>query len=156
MLNIVISGAPGSGKGTQSAIIVENYGLTHISTGDMLREEIKNGTENGKKAEVLINDGKLVPDDMIIAMLHDQVQKHITAGDTKGFIFDGFPRTAAQAVALDNMLHELETEVSCMLHMQVEHELLIERLLNRGKTSGRADDNLETIQKRLDVLSNSS
>jgi adenylate kinase len=117
----------------------------------MLREEIKNGTENGKKAEVLINDGKLVPDDMIIAMLHDQVQKHITAGDTKGFIFDGFPRTAAQAVALDNMLHKLETEVSCMLHMQVEHELLIERLLNRGKTSGRADDNLETIQKRLDV-----
>jgi adenylate kinase len=151
MLNIVISGAPGSGKGTQSAIIVENYGLTHISTGDMLREEIKNGTENGKKAEVLINDGKLVPDEMIIAMLHDQVQKHIAAGDTKGFIFDGFPRTAAQAVALDNMLHELDTEVSCMLHMQVEHELLIERLLNRGKTSGRADDNLETIQKRLDV-----
>ena len=151
MLNIVISGAPGSGKGTQSAIIVENYGLTHISTGDMLREEIKNGTENGKKAEVLINDGKLVPDEMIIAMLHDQVQKHIDAGDTKGFIFDGFPRTAAQAVALDNMLHELETEVSCMLHMQVDHELLIERLLNRGKTSGRADDNLETIQKRLDV-----
>ena len=151
MLNIVISGAPGSGKGTQSAIIVENYGLTHISTGDMLREEIKNGTENGKKAEVLINDGKLVPDEMIIAMLHDQVKKHIAAEDTKGFIFDGFPRTAAQAVALDNMLQELNTEVSCMLHMQVEHELLIERLLNRGKTSGRADDNLETIQKRLDV-----
>ena len=150
MLNIVISGAPGSGKGTQSAIIVEQYGLSHISTGDMLREEIKNGTENGKKAEVLINDGKLVPDEMIIAMLHDRVQKDLAEG-TKGFIFDGFPRTVAQAVALDGMLKELNTEVSCMLHMQVEHELLIERLLNRGKTSGRADDNLETIQKRLDV-----
>lgn len=150
MLNIVISGAPGSGKGTQSAIIVEQYGLSHISTGDMLREEIKAGTENGKKAEVLINDGKLVPDEMIIAMLHDRVQKDLTKG-TKGFIFDGFPRTVAQAVALDSMLKELNTEVSCMLHMQVEHDLLIERLLNRGKTSGRADDNLETIQKRLDV-----
>ena len=150
MLNIVISGAPGSGKGTQSAIIVEQYGLSHISTGDMLREEIKAGTENGKKAEVLINDGKLVPDEMIIAMLHDRVQKDLAEG-TKGFIFDGFPRTVAQAVALDSMLKELNTEVSCMLHMQVEHDLLIERLLNRGKTSGRADDNLETIQKRLDV-----
>jgi adenylate kinase len=150
MLNIVISGAPGSGKGTQSAIIVEQYGLSHISTGDMLREEIKVGTENGKKAEVLINDGKLVPDEMIIAMLHDRVQKDLAKG-TKGFIFDGFPRTVAQAVALDSMLKELNTEVSCMLHMQVEHDLLIERLLNRGKTSGRADDNLETIQKRLDV-----
>jgi adenylate kinase len=89
MLNIVISGAPGSGKGTQSAIIVENYGLTHISTGDMLREEIKSGTENGKKAEVLINDGKLVPDEMIIAMLHDQVQKHLENGNTKGYCFCG-------------------------------------------------------------------
>jgi adenylate kinase len=116
----------------------------------MLREEIKAGTENGKKAEVLINDGKLVPDEMIIAMLHDRVQKDLAKG-TKGFIFDGFPRTVAQAVALDSMLKELNTEVSCMLHMQVEHDLLIERLLNRGKTSGRADDNLETIQKRLDV-----
>ena len=142
MLNIVISGAPGSGKGTQSAIIVEQYGLSHISTGDMLREEIKAGTENGKKAEVLINDGKLVPDEMIIAMLHDRVQKDLDNGANKGFIFDGFPRTAAQAVALDSMLKELGTEVSCMLHMQVEHDLLIERLLNRGKTSGRAADNL--------------
>jgi adenylate kinase len=151
MLNIVISGAPGSGKGTQSAIIVEQYGLSHISTGDMLREEIKAGTENGKKAEALINDGKLVPDEMIIAMLHDRVQNDLNNGSVKGFIFDGFPRTAAQAIALDAMLDELGTEVSCMLHMQVEHDLLIERLLNRGKTSGRADDNLETIQKRLDV-----
>jgi adenylate kinase len=151
MLNIVISGAPGSGKGTRSAIIVEQYGLSHISTGDMLREEIKAGTENGKKAEALINDGKLVPDEMIIAMLHDRVQNDLNNGSVKGFIFDGFPRTAAQAIALDAMLEELGTEVSCMLHMQVEHDLLIERLLNRGKTSGRADDNLETIQKRLDV-----
>jgi adenylate kinase len=117
----------------------------------MLREEIKAGTENGKKAEALINDGKLVPDEMIIAMLHDRVQNDLNNGSVKGFIFDGFPRTAAQAIALDAMLEELGTEVSCMLHMQVEHDLLIERLLNRGKTSGRADDNLETIQKRLDV-----
>lgn len=148
MLNIVISGAPGSGKGTQSDIIVEHYGLTHISTGDMLRAEIKAGTKNGKAAEALIADGKLVPDDMIIAMLRDQLEK---TPDTKGFIFDGFPRTVAQAEALDAMLKEKGTKISCMLCMEVEHDLLVDRLLNRGKTSGRADDNLETIRKRLDV-----
>ena len=151
MLNIVISGAPGSGKGTQSAIIVENYGLTHISTGDMLREEIKNGTENGKKAEVLINDGKLVPDEMIIAMLHDRVQKHIADGNTKGFIFDGFPRTVEQAKALKEMLATYKTDVSIMLNLEVPEEELITRLLERGKTSGRSDDNMETIKKRIDV-----
>lgn len=148
MLNIVISGAPGSGKGTQSDIIVEHYGLIHISTGDMLRAEIKAGTANGRAAESLIAEGKLVPDEMIIAMLHDQVAAH---ADAKGFIFDGFPRTVAQAEALDKMLADMGTSVTCMLCMEVEHDLLIQRLLNRGKTSGRADDNLETIQKRLDV-----
>lgn len=148
MLNIVISGAPGSGKGTQSDIIVKHYDLTHISTGDMLRAEIKAGTPNGKAAESLIAEGKLVPDEMMIAMLRDVVEKNT---DTKGFIFDGFPRTVAQAEALDKMLSEKGTKISCMLCMEVEHDLLIERLLNRGKTSGRADDNLETIQKRLDV-----
>ena len=149
MLNIVISGAPGSGKGTQSDIIVEHYGLYHISTGDMLRAEIKAGTTNGKIAESLIADGKLVPDEMMIAMLRDTVVAHT---DAKGFIFDGFPRTVAQAEALDEMLGKIGTSVTCMLCMEVEHDLLVERLLNRGKTSGRADDNLETIQKRLDVF----
>lgn len=153
MLNIVISGAPGSGKGTQSDIIVKEYGLTHISTGDMLRAEIKEGTEDGKKAEALIADGKLVPDEMIIAMLRHKIE---STRETKGFIFDGFPRTVAQAVALDKMLADHGTSVTCMLKMEVKHELLIERLLQRGKTSGRADDNLETIQKRLDVYSNST
>lgn len=151
MLNIVISGAPGSGKGTQSDIIVRHYGLVHISTGDMLRAEIKAGTDNGRAAEALISEGKLVPDAMIISMLHDQVASHAGA---KGFIFDGFPRTVAQAEALDMMLAEMGTSVTCMLCMEVEHDLLIERLLNRGKTSGRADDNLDTIQKRLDVYAN--
>ncbi|MGM9806294.1 MAG: adenylate kinase [Candidatus Aphodosoma sp.] len=148
MLNIVISGAPGSGKGTQSDIIVKEYGLVHISTGDMLRAEIKAGTANGKAAESLIAEGKLVPDDMIISMLRDQVKGN---PDARGFIFDGFPRTVAQAEALDSMLGEIGSKVSCMLCMDVDHDLLIERLLNRGKTSGRADDNLETIRKRLDV-----
>ncbi len=153
MLNIVISGAPGSGKGTQSDLIVKEYSLTHISTGDMLRAEIAAGTPEGKQAEGLIAEGKLVPDEMMIAMLRNKVRGE---KDTKGFIFDGFPRTVAQAEALDNMLKELGTEITCMLKMEVKHELLIERLLNRGKTSGRADDNLETIQKRLDVYNTST
>lgn len=148
MLNIVITGAPGSGKGTQSDLIVKEYGLYHISTGDMLRAEIKAGSEIGKKAESIINDGKLVPDEVMIDMLRKTIMEH---RDAKGIIFDGFPRTVAQAKALDQMLAEMDEKISILLVMNVEHKTLVERLIERGKTSGRADDNLETIEKRLKV-----
>lgn len=148
MLNIVITGAPGSGKGTQSDLIVKEYGLYHISTGDMLRAEIKAGSEIGKKAEIIINEGKLVPDDVMIEMLHKTVLNH---SDAKGIIFDGFPRTVAQAEALDKMLADMGEKVNILLVMNVEHQTLVKRLIERGKTSGRADDNLETIEKRLKV-----
>lgn len=148
MLNIVITGAPGSGKGTQSELIEKEYNLFHISTGDMLRAEIKAGSEIGKKAESIIAEGKLVPDEVMIAMLRKQVLDHKAA---RGFIFDGFPRTVVQAEKLDEMLTELNAKVDVLLCMEVAHETLVERLLNRGKTSGRADDNLETIEKRLAV-----
>lgn len=148
MLNIVITGAPGSGKGTQSDIIIEEYGLTHISTGDILREEIKAGTEAGKKAETLINEGQLVSDEMITEMLRQKIN---SVTETKGFIFDGYPRTLAQVEMLDKILAEHNTSVTCMIQVEVEHDTLIERLLNRAKTSDRADDNMETIKHRLEI-----
>lgn len=148
MLNIVITGAPGSGKGTQSDLIVKQYGLHHISTGDMLRSQIAAGTPVGLEAKQIIAEGKLVPDQVMIEMLHDEVKAH---ADARGFIFDGFPRTVAQAEALDRMLADMGQKVDILLVMQVEHETLVKRLLNRGLTSGRADDNLETIEKRLKV-----
>ena len=153
MLNIVITGAPGSGKGTQSDLIVKEYGLYHISTGDMLRAEIKAGSDIGRKAESIINDGKLVPDEVMIEMLHKTVLEHCEA---KGIIFDGFPRTVAQAEALDKMLGAMGEKVNILLVMNVEHKTLVERLLERGKTSGRADDNLETIEKRLKVYTDNT
>lgn len=148
MLNIVITGAPGSGKGTQSDLIVKNYGLYHISTGDMLRAEIKAGSEIGKQAEQIIAEGRLVPDEVMIEMLHKQILEH---KDAKGFIFDGFPRTVAQAEALDKMLAGVGEKIDILLVMNVKHETLVERLILRGQTSGRADDNKETIEKRLAV-----
>ena len=148
MLNIVITGAPGSGKGTQSDLIVKNYGLYHISTGDMLRAEIKAGSEIGKQAEHIIAEGRLVPDEVMIEMLHKQILEH---KDAKGFIFDGFPRTVAQAGALDKMLAGVGEKIDILLVMNVKHETLVERLILRGQTSGRADDNKETIEKRLAV-----
>ncbi|MCQ2344011.1 MAG: adenylate kinase [Paludibacteraceae bacterium] len=148
MLNIVITGAPGSGKGTQSDLIVKNYGLFHISTGDMLRAEIKAGSKIGKQAEQIIADGRLVPDEVMIEMLHKQILEH---KDAKGFIFDGFPRTVAQAGALDKMLAGVGAKIDILLVMNVKHETLVERLILRGQTSGRADDNKETIEKRLAV-----
>lgn len=153
MLNIVITGAPGSGKGTQSDLIVKEYGLYHISTGDMLRAEIKAGSEIGKKAESIINDGKLVPDEVMIDMLRKTIVEH---HDAKGIIFDGFPRTVAQAEALDKMLADMGEKVNILLVMNVEHKTLVERLLERGKTSGRADDNMETIEKRLEVYTDNT
>ena len=148
MLNIVIFGAPGSGKGTQSEKIVEKYGINHISTGDVLRAEIKNGTELGKTAKSYIDQGQLIPDELMIDILASVFDSF---EDSKGVIFDGFPRTIPQAKALKEMLNKRGTDVSVMLNLQVEEEELINRLLERGKVSGRSDDNLETIKSRLDV-----
>ena len=149
MLNIVIFGAPGSGKGTQSDKIIAEYGVEHISTGDVLRAEIKGNTELGKTAAAYINDGKLVPDSLIIDILAATLDAK--GKDIKGVIFDGFPRTIAQAEALNNTLAERGQEVSAVIGLEVNDEELIKRIIARGKTSGRADDNEETAKKRLDT-----
>ncbi len=149
MKNIVIFGAPGSGKGTQSDKIIAEFGVAHISTGDVLRAEIKAGSDLGQTAAKYINDGKLVPDSLIINMLAqtlDNLGKAIP-----GVIFDGFPRTIAQAEALDKMLQERGEKVSTVIGLEVEDAELIQRIIARGKTSGRADDNEETAKKRLDT-----
>ena len=144
MLNIVIFGAPGSGKGTQSERIVEKYGINHISTGDVLRAEIKNGTELGKTAKGYIDQGQLIPDELMIDILASVFDSF---KDSKGVIFDGFPRTIAQAEALKKMLAERGQDVSVMVDLDVPEEELMVRLIKRGKDSGRADDNEETIKK---------
>ena len=149
MKNIVIFGAPGSGKGTQSNLIIEKYGLGHISTGDVLREEIKNGTELGKTAKGFIDQGQLIPDELMISILanvYDGFGK-----EHEGVIFDGFPRTIPQAEALKKMLAERGHEVAAMIELDVPDEVLMERLIKRGKESGRSDDNEDTINKRLTV-----
>ena len=148
MINLILFGAPGSGKGTQSANLVQRYQLMHVSTGDILRAEIKAETELGLKAKTLIEAGHLVPDEVIIGMMEDLVASH---PDVKGFVFDGFPRTVAQAEALDALFAKLDTQVHAVLDLQVAEDELVERLLKRGQDSGRSDDNLETIQKRLGV-----
>lgn len=148
MLNIVIFGAPGSGKGTQSDLIVKQYGINHISTGDVLRGEIKNETELGKIAKGYIDQGQLLPDELIIDMLAKTLDSF---QESKGVIFDGFPRTIAQAEALKKMLAERNQSVSIMLDLDVPEEELMTRLIKRGQESGRADDNEETIKKRLVV-----
>lgn len=148
MLNIVIFGAPGSGKGTQSQLIIEKYGLHHLSTGEILREEIANRTPLGLIAEEHINQGHLVPDQLVIDMLSDILDKH---PGVKGFLFDGFPRTLAQGEALDALLRKKETSIAVVLSLTVDEKELTQRLLKRGIDSGRSDDNLETIQERLEV-----
>ena len=148
MLNIVIFGAPGSGNGTQSERIVEKYGINHISTGDVLRAEIKNGTELGKTAKGYIDQGQLIPDELMIDILASVFDSF---KDSKGVIFDGFPRTIAQAEALKKMLAERGQDVSVMVDLEVPEDELMVRLIKRGKDSGRADDNEETIKKRLHV-----
>ncbi len=149
MLNIVIFGAPGSGKGTQSDKIIAEYGVEHISTGDVLRGEIKNNTELGKIAAQYINDGKLVPDSLIIDMLAATLDAK--GKDINGVIFDGFPRTIAQAEALNTMLAERGQAVSTVIGLEVDDDELIKRIILRGQTSGRADDNEETAKKRLNT-----
>ena len=148
MLNIVIFGAPGSGKGTQSARIVEKYGLNHISTGDVLRSEIAAGSELGKLAKSLIDNGQLIPDELMVNILAAKLDA--LAGG-KGVIFDGFPRTIAQAESLKAILEERGQKVTAMIELDVPEEELMDRLIKRGQESGRADDNEETIKKRLVV-----
>ena len=151
MKNIIIFGAPGSGKGTYSDEIVNRYGMGHISTGDVLRAEIKNGTELGKIAQGYISNGQLIPDDLMIEILAKTYDAQ-PAG--KGVIFDGFPRTIAQAEALKQMLKERGHEMGIMIELVVEEDILMARLLNRAKEQGRADDNEETIKKRFAVYQN--
>ena len=148
MFNIVIFGGPGSGKGTQSKMIVERYGFDYISTGDMLRQAISQGSELGRTAKEYIDRGQLVPDDLIVRLIADFLDgKH----GSKGVIFDGFPRTLKQAEALKTMLNERGTDIHILLDLQVEDDELVDRLIERGKISGRSDDNPETIKARLDV-----
>ena len=148
MKNIIIFGAPGSGKGTYSDKIVEKYGYGHISTGDVLRGEIKNGTELGKIAKGYIDNGQLIPDELMIDIL---AKTYDTFPAGKGVIFDGFPRTIAQAEALKKMLAERGHDMGIMIELVVEEDILMAPLLNRAKEQGRADDNEETIKKRFEV-----
>ena len=149
MKNIVIFGAPGSGKGTQSDLMIEHYGLGHISTCDVLRAEIKKGTELGKTAQSYIDKGNLIPDELMISILAN-VYDSFGRGH-KGVIFDGFPRTIPQAEALKEMLDERGDKVAAMIELDVPEDELMTRLIKRGQDSGRADDNEETIKKRLIV-----
>ena len=149
MKNIVIFGAPGSGKGTQSDKLIEKYGLEHISTGDVLRAEIKNGTELGNTAKQFIDNGQLIPDELMISILASVYDSF--GREHKGVIFDGFPRTIPQADALKKMLAERGDKVAAMIELDVPEDELMTRLIKRGQESGRSDDNAETIKKRLDV-----
>lgn len=150
MLNIVIFGAPGSGKGTQSDRLISKYGLHHISTGEVLRDHIARGTELGKIADSYISKGLLIPDDLMIRVL-----EHVLDSDpentSKGVIFDGFPRTIDQAKALKKMLASRGSKVHAVVGLEVPEDELIRRMINRGKETGRADDNLDTIKNRLSV-----
>ena len=149
MKNIVIFGAPGSGKGTQSDKLIEKYGLEHISTGDVLRAEIKNGTELGQTAKRYIDQGQLIPDELMVSILAKVYDSF--GREHRGVIFDGFPRTIPQAEALKQMLQERGDKVAAMLELDVPEDELMKRLVLRGQQSGRADDNEETIKKRLVV-----
>ncbi|MBI1226487.1 MAG: adenylate kinase [Bacteroidetes bacterium] len=149
MLNLILFGPPGSGKGTQAALLVEKYKLLHISTGDMFRYELSNNTELGQLAKSYIDKGQLVPDSVTISMLRKRVEDNPDVG---GIIFDGFPRTVAQAEALDVLLDDMGTSVSYLISLDVPDAEITERILLRGKTSGRSDDNdPEIIAKRISV-----
>jgi adenylate kinase len=153
MINIVLFGPPGAGKGTQAEKLKATYQLIHISTGDVFRYNIKNQTELGLEAKSFIDKGALVPDEVTINMLAAEVDK--TIASAKGYIFDGFPRTEAQAEALEQLLKDKNTQVNAMIALEVDDEVLVERLLERGKTSGRADDADEAvIRNRIKVYYN--
>ncbi|MBK9256822.1 MAG: adenylate kinase [Saprospiraceae bacterium] len=152
MLNVILFGPPGSGKGTQAALLVERYGLLHISTGDLFRHEMSNKTPLGLQAKEYMAKGQLVPDEVTIGMLKNKVNAHPEA---KGIIFDGFPRNIFQASELDKFLNEKSTEVSILLSLDVPDDEIVTRILNRGISSGRADDNDESIiRKRIEVYRN--
>lgn len=148
MLNLVLFGPPGSGKGTQSEKVIEKYGLVHISTGDLLREEVAARTDLGMQAKEIMDRGELVSDQIVIGMIRNKLEDH---QDGPGFIFDGFPRTVEQARELRKALTDYDERVSVMISLEVPREELVKRLLNRGKETGRSDDNLDTINKRIDV-----
>ena len=148
MLNIILCGAPGSGKGTQSEFIVKKYGLQHLSTGDVLRAEIAKGSELGKQIDSLISKGNLVPDDMMYGVIESYIAG--LPADCKGTIFDGYPRTVAQAESLTQLLKKYGMK-AIMIDLLVDEQLLIQRLIERGKVSGRVDDNLNTIRHRIAV-----
>ncbi len=147
MLNLILFGPPGAGKGTQSEKIIAKYNLIHLSTGDLLRSEIQKGSELGLKAKTLMDQGILVPDEVVIGMINNKLKEHVGGA---GFIFDGFPRTVAQSEALDTLLATYNENISVMVALVVSDDQLLTRLLNRGKTSGRPDDqNEELINKRI-------
>ncbi len=148
MVNIILFGAPGCGKGTQAARLAEHYDLYHISTGEVIRSEIKRGTELGKSMEGYISRGELAPDNIVVEMVRDYMRTH----SDKGCIFDGFPRTTAQAEIFDTLLKEMNSKVDVMVYMDVPEEELIKRILLRGKDSGRADDASEdVIRNRIEI-----
>lgn len=149
MLNLVLFGAPGSGKGTQSAKIIDEYGLHHISTGDVLRDHIARRTPYGITANEYISKGELIPDNLMMQILEEELDKHLQSGT--GVVFDGFPRTLAQAEALEKLLATKGTDLHAVVGLEVPEKDLTERLLKRGIDSGRSDDNAETIANRLKV-----
>ena len=142
MFNLILFGPPGAGKGTQSELLISNYSLVHLSTGDILRSEVAAKSELGIRAKELMDRGDLVPDEVVIGMIKSKLEAN---PDASGFIFDGFPRTAAQAEALDGLLTDLQTSITMMIALEVSEEELINRLLNRGKESGRSDDQDKSI-----------
>jgi adenylate kinase len=149
MFNLILFGPPGSGKGTQSEKIVEKFGLIHLSTGNLLRQEIADKTPLGMEAKNFMDKGQLVPNEVVIGMIDSSLEKHQGA---KGFLFDGFPRTVAQAEALDKLLSLKKTSINKVIALEVVEEELIKRLVKRGETSGRSDDtNEEVIRKRFAV-----
>jgi adenylate kinase len=148
MLNIVLFGPPGSGKGTQAEKLIDKYKLIHISTGDLLRSEVKAQTQLGLEAKKIMDAGELVPDHIVIGMIQNKLKEH---QDAPGFIFDGFPRTVEQARELRKALTDYDERVTMVISLQVPREELMKRLLKRGEESGRSDDNEETINHRIDV-----
>lgn len=152
MFNVIIFGPPGSGKGTQSEKLIAKYGLKHLSTGDLLRNEISAGTPLGVEAKTIMDKGQLVPDEVVIGMISNAIENN---PDASGFLFDGFPRTIAQADSLDKLLELKNTRIGVVLALEVADEELEQRLLNRGKTSGRSDDvNTEVIKSRIQEYKN--